>query len=308
METIRLILGSARSGTTWLQDALAAANDCATVFEPLHPDVSDIGRAYAYRFLSSAEPHSELQKFFETSCRTGSVKYWSKYRALHTLLLPGLAACNARDLKQTFGHWRYYLKHRPTYNLIRARKRTIYKCIRANLMVPWLSNKTNIKTVFIVRNPIDVVCSRLRLPDEIWNVDGALETYRNDRALEQATDGRYHRLLTARLNLLEKISLSWLIENEFGGALARLHGVPVVSYESLKAGKESAWKTLLAGLDIENRPGNSLTEKPSQQVSKDADYKRNASGDRSNEQTKLRESVVQYFESIGFNPEHYRTI
>lgn len=308
MENIRLILGSARSGTTWLQDTLAAANDCATVFEPLHPDVSAIGRAYAYRYLSSAEPHSELKQFFERSCRTGSVRYWSKYRALHSLLLPRLATCNVRDLKQTFGHWRYYLEHRPPYNLIRARKRTIYKCIRANLMVPWLSNQADIKTVFIVRNPIDVVCSRLKLPDEIWNIDGTLEIYRNDRALEQATDGRYHRLLTTRLDLLEKISLSWLIENEFGAALARQYDIPVVSYESLKAGKQSAWKVLLAGLDIENLPGKSLTEKPSQQASKDGDYKRKASDDRCNERTKMRESVIRYFASVGFNPDNFNNI
>jgi len=40
MHGMKLIAGSGRSGTTWVLDALADANDLRPVFEPLHPMVS----------------------------------------------------------------------------------------------------------------------------------------------------------------------------------------------------------------------------------------------------------------------------
>ena len=67
---MRLIAGSGRSGTTWVQDALAAANDLRPVFEPLHPAVSEIGARYAYRALSRNDEHPELQRFLQTRWAT----------------------------------------------------------------------------------------------------------------------------------------------------------------------------------------------------------------------------------------------
>ena len=70
MTPIRFIAGSGRSGTTWIQDALAAANGLRPVFEPLHPYLSDIGGRYAHRAMSADEEHAELKAFLTGSlCR-----------------------------------------------------------------------------------------------------------------------------------------------------------------------------------------------------------------------------------------------
>ena len=44
-----VIVGSGRSGPTWVQDALAQANGYATAFEALHPDAEAGTAAYAGR-------------------------------------------------------------------------------------------------------------------------------------------------------------------------------------------------------------------------------------------------------------------
>ena len=79
-----IIAGSGRSGTTWIQDVLAEANQLRTVFEPLHPQGVSRARGLAYRYIEADEESPDLQHYFDdllagrcgpttVSGRTGSI-------------------------------------------------------------------------------------------------------------------------------------------------------------------------------------------------------------------------------------------
>ena len=94
MPGMRLIAGSGRSGTTWVQDALADANDLRPVFEPLHPWVSDTRREVRAPGLSADEDHPDLRQFMIDVCAGRRDQLWTKYRRQYRLLFP--AAGQAR--------------------------------------------------------------------------------------------------------------------------------------------------------------------------------------------------------------------
>ena len=75
-----VIVGSGRSGTTWVQDALAQANGYATAFEPLHPDAEPAMAAYAGRYLRAEEDSAELKFFLEQVFSGRGHDTWITYR------------------------------------------------------------------------------------------------------------------------------------------------------------------------------------------------------------------------------------
>src|SRR5262245_48320131 len=88
MHGMRLIAGSGRSGTTWVLDALATANDLRPVFEPLHPHLSRVGDRYAHRALTAEEQHPDLEEFLAGVCAGRGIPLWTKYRRQGRWLMP----------------------------------------------------------------------------------------------------------------------------------------------------------------------------------------------------------------------------
>src|SRR5262245_32752648 len=60
---IRIIAGSGRSGTTWVQDVLADANALRPIFEPLHPLAVPQADPFAYRYLRPAVEQAAAAAF-----------------------------------------------------------------------------------------------------------------------------------------------------------------------------------------------------------------------------------------------------
>src|SRR5262245_4173103 len=118
---MRVIAGSGRSGTTWILDTLADANSLRPVFEPLRPESSAIGDAYAYRALDPADDHADLASFFAGLQHSRARSLWMTFRNPADKLLPGASAFMSRqDLRRAAYRWRQLFRNfMPLYHASR---------------------------------------------------------------------------------------------------------------------------------------------------------------------------------------------
>jgi len=148
------------------------------------------------------------------------------------------------------------------------RKEPIVKCIRANLMLDWLSRRHGWKVVLLVRHPGAVVESQLRLRrGPVWDPEPVLNRYRSDAHLHELTKDRYRRLLSRHLSTVEALAVNWVIENQWAMEQARESGVTVVFYEQLKASPGREWSRVCRTLGLSDVPSAPLIGRPSQQSS-----------------------------------------
>ena len=158
-----IVMGSGRSGTTWVVDALAEANQLRTIFEPLHPSVSKIGSRYAYRYIKSGTDEPELHSFVQSLVSGEFRSIWSDYRVRTDRLYPTLGRLASREkLKLLVARWRKLIRQRNKYRKEQGRQ-PIIKFIRANLMAGWIRSEFNARIVVIVRHPGSVIASKMHL-------------------------------------------------------------------------------------------------------------------------------------------------
>ena len=267
MPGMRLIAGAGRSGTTWVQDALADANDLRPVFEPLHPWVSDIGAKYAHRALSADEDHPDLRQFMIDVCAGRRDQLWTKYRRQRRLLFPPLGKFTSRDgLAVLYRYWEKFLKELPELHAASKRAAPLVKDIRTNLMQGWLSQQCGCRAVLIIRHPGAVLESEMR---GHWNAENVLGQFRNDLRLHELTAGRYRSLLARTLSPVEALATRWVIENQWPVERAFVDGVTVVHYEHLKSSPETEWPRMCRALELANVPSEAVRARPSQQSAKE---------------------------------------
>ena len=78
--TARVVAGFGRSGTTWIQDVLAASNELRAVFEPLHPDLIRGANQFAHAYRKSDDRDDDLQVFLDTYFSGDFHSLWADYR------------------------------------------------------------------------------------------------------------------------------------------------------------------------------------------------------------------------------------
>ena len=267
MPGMRLIAGSGRSGTTWVQDALADANDLRPVFEPLHPWVSELGVKYSHKALSAAEEHPDLCQFIADVCAGRRNRLWTTYRRQYRLLFPPPAKLASRDgLAITYRLWMKFLKEFPQLHAASRRSVPLVKDIRANLMLGWLARKCDCRTVLILRHPGAVLESEMR---GRWSAGSVLDRFRSDARLHELTGGRYRKLLTRELSPVEALATRWVIENQWPVERASIDGVTVVHYERLKTSPETEWARMCRALELANVPSDAARARPSQQSARE---------------------------------------
>jgi len=259
----RLILGSGRSGTTWVLDCLATANNLRPIFEPLHSGDSALGMRYAYQFVANNDTDDVLRHWFDDLAAGRMHSMWIDYRAPKWVLFPR----PSRFLKKGFAGewlhvWRKMVGDRKQFAGATQFENTLIKCIRANLMAGWMVRKGGFRTALIVRHPCATVESQYRAG---WDPTAVLEIYRANNRLHEATDGRYLKLLNSKLTTVQELTLKWVIENQVPVRLSNTDGYAVVYYEDLVMRPESAWPRLCASLDLKQVPDFELQRQPSQQ-------------------------------------------
>ncbi len=263
MSRIRFIAGSGRSGTTWIQDSLAAANGLRPVFEPLNPFVSGIGRLYAHRSLRPSEIHGDLQTFLTDVFAGRRERLWTQFRRQRNWLLPGRGLLDSTANATRFGRrWIRFLREAPGLASMARAGEPLVKCIFANLMLDWLRKHCNCQILFVVRHPGAVVESELRSG---WNPKDALECFRSDDVLHALTEDRYRSLLSRQLSPVGALAAKWVVENQpvIEGQVSGADAI--VSYEMLAESDTGSWAKVLDALQLEHAPDARHLAQPSQQ-------------------------------------------
>ena len=145
MKDTILIVGSPRSGTTWLMEILATLPRYTNIFEPLNPiwcpnsfEVGFRSRTYIQPDTNWPEGEEYLRKTF-----TGQIANIPVKESLIISLLAGFSIKNT--MRRLLGD------------------KLIVKSVNMNRLLPWISEKFQLRgIVFIIRHPCAVVVSQLK--------------------------------------------------------------------------------------------------------------------------------------------------
>ena len=131
------IFGPARSGTTWLMELLLNIPEYTSVFEPFHPHwfLETVLNGFAPKpILLNPEYGERFERYLERVF-TGKINIW--------FLLYDLTLDNV--IKRLNAH------------------KIIVKAIRANWILPWITQRFDLRSVFfIARHPYAVISSQIK--------------------------------------------------------------------------------------------------------------------------------------------------
>lgn len=196
MEDNILVVGTARSGTTWLGDLLAG-KEGRILFEPFH--AAKIGALKGLSYFPYLRPDEEGAQLL-AYCRqvfSGSIRHpWID-----------------REVTQV----------RPTYRVIKE--------IRANLFLKWLYVQfPQVPQLLIVRHPCAVVLSRLQLG---WATDGDIASFLNQQQLIEDHLVPYLDIIERAQTEIEKHAVIWCVSHLVPLRQFRPEELNIVYYENL---------------------------------------------------------------------------
>lgn len=265
-----VLLGSPRSGTTWLQDALARANELRTIFEPLHPEGNMRAASFAHAYLTAEDQSLDLSAFLSEALAGHGLHLWWDLRVKsgHIYRWQSPIGYAAQALYVYRGLRRY----------LPARNRPIIaKLIRGNLLGGWLVARMQARTLLLVRHPCAVVASQLRVDPAAWH--DPHELLQKYLANERLVDEHLGSIREHLVRLSEPVDVRaalWCIENAIPCATATKDGVGVAYYERLLANDREEWAKVVDCLALGEIPDRKISKAPSQQAA--SDMKRSAFG------------------------------
>jgi hypothetical protein len=267
MKQLRIIAGSGRSGTTWVQDVIAETNGLRPIFEPLHPQVIRAAAPYSGHYIMPDANEQGLADLFD-SIAIGDLKsIWTDYRIQPNNLLPRARMLHSLGAWSGFvTRWRGAIGQYRRYRPMRDFPDVIVKLIRGNLMLSWLRNHYDARIIYVVRHPGAVIESRLRIHDRSWDSEPLLAKFRDPNVLGHLYE-RYAQLLNRQLNPVEAQALIWCIENQLPLEEAEEGKYTLVFYEHLVKNSEREWARITESLALKINPfGHKIVDKPSQQA------------------------------------------
>lgn len=275
-----ILYGSGRSGTTWLEERIAGAILADVIFEPLHPEVNPVANKYAYRFIKPGDNAADLLHYIKQLLAGEVDSLWTRYRVLPSRLIPKYKTFTVKAelkswLKRYLDLYRNYRIYRPN----KAKSRKVIKLIRGNLLLPWLlSEMSDAVHIAIVRHPISVIESRMRLDllagnigliqgSNDWNAQRLINMY-----LQHGLPEELAAICSAlpdldTLSELEQHCVLWCIENKL--LLSTAHpSLIIAKYEQLLVADSDAWKTIANKLAVDYKQLVENIKDPSQQTAK----------------------------------------
>ena len=240
-----LLVGSGRSGTTWITQILSQIPGTTQIFEPLNPRwVFD---THGFEGVTVKGPYPNVRPVY--------LRAEGHYPAWHNginRMLEGRIRC----------HW----TDRYRRNLFP--KRYLIKSVRANMMLGYIYDHFKPNIIFIMRHPCAVVSSRLALQ---WHAD--VESLLMQEALVEDYLRPWLSEIEQVKNPLEAHAIWWAVENAV--ALNNLASRPhyAVTFEALCLRPYKEAHNIITWLNAE--PPTSLTagvEKPSSQSRADMEY------------------------------------
>ncbi|EGV15976.1 sulfotransferase [Thiocapsa marina] len=263
------VVGSGRSGTTWVLDAIAEANGMNIIFEPMHPILGATTTRFANRYLTAADSEPELSRFMGEIVSGRHPGFWTRYRERPERLYPSLVAFRSvSGLKHWLKRWQYVLQHHQRFKP-RAGRPLIVKFIRVNLMLEWLKASFPCRILYVLRHPLAVVESKLRLGGEDWEHQALLKSYFDDPRLQSDVTVDWAEVRRASAaSVVGANSAIWCIENVVPLSQAAKLGLVTTFYEDL-IGPDglTEWRRIIGDLGLSNIPSAEYLRLPSQQAS-----------------------------------------
>jgi len=180
------VFSNPRGGSTWLSDLFSTLPDSTVIWEPMniqspYPELQHVSFCWN-QFIPEEENWPEAEQFFKKL-------YGKKIEAFR------LYAVNKK------------VKRIPAANYF------IFKFVGANMFIPWLTKRMNIRPVYMVRHPCAVIASQLRyrhlFDDVIKNPRNSFPRGRyNDELLELYKD-IFDKVNTPE----ERLAAEWAITN-----------------------------------------------------------------------------------------------
>ena len=192
-----LVAGTARSGTTWLGDILAAQLNGRIMFEPFHArKVKAFSHYHYFQYMRPNEANEDLatycQRVFSGDIRDGWIDNYVEVRS-------------------------------PQYRIIKE--------IRANLMLKWIQTHfPQVRQLFIIRHPCAVVLSRLTLN---WDTDRDIEPFLSQSKLMKDFLEKKMDIITAATAPEEKHAVIWCVSNLIPLQQFQKGELQVLFYENL---------------------------------------------------------------------------
>jgi Sulfotransferase family len=235
------VVGSGRSGTTWIGDVLATCSGCVPVFEPLNqqwvPECPRWKMPGPYLRQGGSDPQWEA--FFDGLLAGKISNYWTRQdnRRMPKFLTrrPLTMRIGAR-LAKTQYHWQEM-----------HGRRYVVKEVFANLMLHWLANYTRGRIVYLIRHPCAVVGSRVRRP-EVWDFE--MNEIFCESSLMRDFLEPFRRTIIGANTLIERLAVSWCVENIVSLSQGGSHDWLVCCYEEFLADREEAFMRVLRRLGL----------------------------------------------------------
>ena len=222
-DDVFLVVGSGRSGTTWIADVIAKATNARIVFEPFLASRKGnfvlaqsllsrerVARNYPLYIPARAEFDKERHEAIERILRGRIRTFWSEMEAR-----PGI------------------FPHR------------VVKDIRANLFLGFIAeNWPGVRIILVLRNPYSVISSQLERIAHRWDFEWDRADVLSQGDLMKDWLLPFSTTIERAHTPVERLANRWCIETYVG--LRHLKGRPtawVVSYEGLSA-DPSRWDNL----------------------------------------------------------------
>ncbi len=263
------IVGSGRSGTTWVLDAVAEANEMNSIFEPMHPILGATATRFANRYLKATDSEPELLRFMGEIVSGRHPGFWTRYRERPERLYPSIEAFRSfPGLKHWLKRWQYVIQHHQRFKP-HAGRPLIVKFIRVNLMLEWLKANFPCRILYVLRHPLAVVDSKLRLGGEDWEHRVLLKSYFEDPRLKVDVPVDWDAVRRASATSAAGAhSAIWCIENVVPLSQAANLGLVTTFYEDL-IGPDglTEWRRIIGDLGLSHVPSANYLSLPSQQAS-----------------------------------------
>jgi len=185
------VAGSARSGTTWLAEVLARTLQARTLFEPFIVDSR--GRAASLQ----PGPWSEAATRRSVSRYLPEVPSGDPWEASVERILRGSVRLLWRD-------------HTPP-GLYRRR---VVKGVRANLLLGHVTARwPDLAVVWLVRDPVEVVASQLKMRERGWDFDWQPECVLAQQPLMNDWLSPFEDVIRGAEELVDRLAVRWCVEN-----------------------------------------------------------------------------------------------
>lgn len=217
-----LIAGSARSGTTWVGDRVAAALGARVVFEPFIVD--ERGRPASLR----PSPWNESATRRSVSWYLIEGGAGDPWEAAVARILAGRVGLLWRD-RTAPGFYR----------------RRVVKAVRGNLLLGHVAARwPRLPAVWLVRDPVAVVGSQLRMRKRGWGFDWQAECVLEQPRLMSDWLAPFEEVIRGAQDLVDRLAVRWCVENYVPSRQSSVaRGVLRLSYEEL-CGAREGWRRL----------------------------------------------------------------